>query len=150
MLQHYCHECASKLSDFNLVAPSTLLAAPGDQYPTQFQFDKYLKHTLGTSTMQINSLFADPSWPKYQSYLISTLASGCLVISENGRYSMQFMASEKTGITYDPKTGFSSTCSGVAVVCANNSTEVHAYPYNFQFGEWGCKGCGKPIVPLIG
>jgi hypothetical protein len=90
MAEYYCHICAIAA---DLLRPAQPVTITGSHY----QFGKYLKHTVpgfGTDTV---SLFDDPSYPAYEDYYLTTLASGGVEIDDAGRTNVVWLAGKDIG-----------------------------------------------------
>jgi hypothetical protein len=136
------------LDGFNPIPPSTLESYRGDgsTNASQYQLEKYMKHTAPSGCYAINSVFDNPTWDNYQNYLICASASGCMEVDDYGRKRYIWHAGSTTGIQYN-NGQFESTCSGITVVLAENVSHVHAYPYNFHPESRPCAKCGR-LVPF--
>ena len=144
MSKYYCHECARNLGLIVPVDSSTLEANPGGKYPYDYQWEKYVKHTVPTEIYSINSVFLNSTWNSYQHHMVSAMASGCLEIDDWGRKNLILFAGSTTGMQYNNGM-FASTCSGVMAVLTENSTMVHAFPCNFHPESRSCEKCGRPV-----
>lgn len=144
MPTYYCYECA-RLHEY--VTPVDPAALPA----TQYQLDKYVKHTAPTGVYPTNSVFNDPSWSGYRSHMVAAAASGCLQIDDQGRKNLIYFAGKETGLRYDNGV-FTAPCSGVALVCGENSGRFHAFPSEFHPESRKCSCCGQPVPfdPSVG
>ena len=136
MIEYYCHKCSVELG----FIPGEKI----DYKPTgsTYQFDKYYKHTVPSKNSKITSIFNDEK--KYKSYLINTLASGGIIMSD-GSIAVVWIAGEKTGFTIaDGK--FQCNCDSVKVVLHDDELEIHGYPTgSAKISTETCLRCGNPI-----
>ncbi|MBX3427591.1 MAG: hypothetical protein KF688_18065 [Pirellulales bacterium] len=137
MPTYYCHKCG--LSEGH-VKPDVHANLTGEQY----QLEKFIKHTAPTGQYKVNSIFADPSYKKYADYIVTTTASGYVEIDDNQRTNIVWFASEKAGTKY-VKGAFKCDQSGVKVVFHDDSTKIHAFAAEVNFGTKTCAKCGASI-----
>ena len=138
MPTYYCYKC---VRECGLVAPvndSTALTA------SQYQLDKFIKHTAPTGVYPTNSVFLDTSWSTYQRYIVTTASSGSLEIDDQGRKNLIYFAGRDTGLRYVNGL-FTATCSGVVLVCSENTGRLHAFPGDFQPESRKCAICGEAV-----
>ncbi len=136
-MTYYCHKCAST----NLsITPSI----PYNLTGTQYQLDKFMKHTAPNTIYQINSVFDDPTYSQYKDFIVTTCNSGGVEVDSFGRYNQIWYASEKTGMTHTSG-GFSHPTSGVRVVLYGNEFKIHAFPDGFNPSEKTCCICREPM-----
>jgi hypothetical protein len=138
MTTYFCHECARKYGHVSPVTPSSGLGPT-----TSYQLGKFIKHTVGTSGYNLNSVFNDPLWSTYQDYLVAGTASGCLQIDDKGRKNLIFFAGKETGLQYQSGV-FSASCSGVVVVCSEDAGKIHAFPSDLAAESQICQFCYRP------
>lgn len=94
---------------------------------TQYQLDKFLKHTAPSGQYDMNSVFGDPTFAAYGRYTVTTLASGWVHVDERNRVCMAWYAGSGIGITYR-NGAFSAPANCVQVVFHDDQFKVHAYP----------------------
>jgi hypothetical protein len=135
MSDYYCHSCAVKLG---LITPTITANLTGSNY----QLEKFIKHTAPTGRYSINSVFDDPNSSKYRDYTISGSLSGCLEIDGGGRKNLLWYAGEHVGLTYSG--AFTVPASGVKLVFHEDDTKIHSYPFNPPEVKH-CKECGALI-----
>ena len=92
-MQYYCHECAIRIGLLRPTTPISLTA-------TEYQLDKYLKHTSPVTDYDFYSVFTNPRSETYERYIVTALASGSVQVDNQGRTNVVWVASEHTGITY--------------------------------------------------
>src|SRR4030095_16673504 len=95
MSTYYCKSCAIALSyiDRSLL-PSVNLT--GD--PFGYQLDKYLKHTTtGYWSSGAVSLFSNPDYENYKTYVVGATISGCLEIDDSNRKNLVYWAGQQIG-----------------------------------------------------
>ena len=93
MSQYYCRACAIALGyiDPNYFPPANLT---GDAQG--YQLDKFLKHTqLGYYTGGQTSLFSNPDYENYRTYILGTMLSGCVERDSQGRQNLVYWAGKE-------------------------------------------------------
>jgi hypothetical protein len=115
---------------------------------TEYQLQKFIKHTTPTGIDSVNSVFADPSFATYSGYVVATVASGCVQIDDGGRSNVLWAAGEEVGCTY--RSGvFSTTASGVKVVLHHDEFRIHAFPAGAsELGAQACRRCGRQVPEI--
>ena len=142
MTEYYCHQCA--ISSF-LVTP----ASPGSLIGTTHQLGKFMKHTApsASATYTINSVFNDPTYQAYESYVVSAAASGFLEIDDRGRKDIIWFAGSQTGVEYHDGV-FVAPTDGVKVVLPEDDRRIHAFPIGASPSQCAvCVSCGR-VIPL--
>ena len=138
MTEYFCHQCAISCS---LVTPASPVNLTGSQY----QLDKFIKHTAPAAAYQLNSVFDDPTYKSYGDYVVSTAASGALQIDDHGRKNLVWFAGRRTGAEYCSGV-FAAPTEGVKVVLPENDTKLHAYPIAASPHSCAiCPSCGTTI-----
>jgi len=135
---YYCHNCA--LNE-GVLRPSMPASLSG----TEYQLEKFIKHTTPTGIEPVNSIFANPTFAAYRDYLVTAVASGCVQIDDRGRTNVVWAAGAAVGYTY--RNGvFSTTASGVKVVLHDNEFKVHGFPAgSSNLACRICCRCGRPV-----
>jgi hypothetical protein len=138
-MKRYCFNCASKQGYLNPDIPNDLLS-------TQYQLDKFIKHTTPTQTSGVTSIFSDPSTSAYQNYIVSTVSSGYVEIDNLNRVNICWVGSSDTGATY--KGGlFHLPTNSVKVVLHDNRYKIHAFPIStVGIPANFCIECGAAIL----
>jgi len=137
-VQYYCHDCAIKKGILKPIAPTPFTG-------TQYQLDKYIKHTAPTSINNFNTIFAGPASSTYQTYIVNTISSGHVQIDDHGRTNVVWVASAQTGITYN-NNRFVGPTDTVKVVFHDESNKIHGFPiHSSELGVAKCILCGRPI-----
>ncbi len=138
MSKYYCHECMMVNS---IVTPASPIALTG----TQYQLDKFIKHTAPSQSYPLNSVFDDPTYKAYSKYVVSTSASGLLEIDDQGRNNLMWFAGSRTGAEY--RNGvFTAPTEGVKVVWPESGTKLHAFPITGSpHRSVNCASCGKAL-----
>jgi hypothetical protein len=78
MPTYYCHSCAA--------ARGLIRKAPeGDLIGTQYQLEKYIKHTVPDATFNVQSVFNSTATRVYATYLVESMAAGSVEIDDRGR-----------------------------------------------------------------
>jgi len=140
MSEYYCHECAALSGWMNVQNPDDLTG-------TDYQLDKFIKHTVpSTYYSGAVSVFQNPEYSAYSTYVGNTAGSGCLVIDDFGRKNLIWVAGSTTGFTFE--NGFYRRPEdAVKVVLYDNQWKIHAYPTNSDSVDTKrCKNCGRLIV----
>ena len=138
-METLCINCAISESYYNPQIPSEF---PGG---TQYQLEKYLKHTCPSSSYDFNSVFSNPSTMAYGDYIVSTLASGYVEVDDRHRLNIVWVASKEVGVTYQDGLFF-STNDTIKVVFHDNILKIHAFPIPPSgVSSRYCIRCGQPI-----
>src|SRR6266481_2308497 len=117
---YLCWRCASKKGLARDIDPSMLMS-------TAYQLDKFAKHTVVDPIFRVASIFKDPRVNTYESWVVNSVASGCVALDPNGAYAYIFVAGKEVGLTY--KNGsFHTVGDSVKVVLPTDPKKVHAYP----------------------
>ncbi len=119
-MKYFCHQCAISNSLITPASPTTLTG-------TRYQLDKFIKHTAPSRSYHLLSVFDDPTYGAYSSYVVSTGASGMLQIDDHGRKNLIWFAGRRTGAEYQDGV-FAAPADGVKVVWAESDTKLHAFP----------------------
>lgn len=137
-METLCINCAISERYYNPKIPSEL---PG----TEYQLEKYIKHTSPSSNYHFNSVFSNPSTMAYRDYIVSTLASGYVEVDDKQRLNIVWVASKEVGVTYlDGR--FFSTNDTIKVVLHDDIAHIHAFPIApTGISSRSCIRCGKPI-----
>jgi len=138
MTQYFCHECQMLLG---LVSPANPISLTG----TNYQLERFIKHTAPTGTYTINSVFADPTYTTYANYIVSGSVSGFLEIDDYGRKNIIWFAGEHTGAEF--RNGvFIAPTNGIKIVLPENAAWIHAFPLTGNPDAINyCDSCGKPL-----
>ena len=141
MTEYYCHECAISHSLVTSASPTSLIG-------TQYQLDKFAKHTALSGSYQVNSVFDDASLAAYAGYVVNTSASGLLQIDSRGRKNLVWFAGSRNGAEYRNGT-FVAPTDGVKLVLKQEDSKVHAFPIcGSPHRIVKCQSCGR-VVPLF-
>jgi hypothetical protein len=139
MAQYICQECAR--------SKELLPKVVGSRFTdTEYQLEKYIKHTAPKNTYRYNTIFKDPSTAMYSTYVVSTLADGYVEIDDRDRINVNYFASATSG--YAISMGHAEgPVSGVKVVLGNDPEKIHAFPVDVSNIEViRCDVCGKEII----
>jgi hypothetical protein len=119
-------------------------ADPIELTGTQYQLEKFIKHTAPSTSYPWNSVFTGPGSESYRNYVVTAVASGCVQIDGN-RTNVVWVASETTGITYR-NGSFVAPADAVKVVFHDDEFKIHGFPIgSAAFGSATCIACGKPV-----
>jgi len=139
MAEYYCHKCALEL---HLLSP----AVPDNLTATQYQLDKFIKHTAPTDPYDIISIFSDPAKETYRNYIINTSGSGCLQIDDRGRRNLIWVAGKEVGATFENGI-FTIPNDSIKVVLHNNEFKIHSYPtLSDPIETKRCKRCNQLVI----
>jgi hypothetical protein len=137
---NYCHACAIRLG---LVQPIdvTVQNLTGSNY----QFEKFMKHTAPLKYAGIVSVFFWQDYPLYRNFTISGSISGILQIDDQNRKNWIYYAGRDIGITYEDGK-YKLPNDAVKVVLSDNPTGIHAFPVSFelQYVE-RCPECNRVL-----
>lgn len=139
MSEFYCHNC--------MVSSSAITpASPADLTGTQYQLEKYVKHTMPSGSYPIISVFSDPTFQTYRDYVVNTSASGCLEIDDRGRKNLVWVAGSTVGITIQNGSAIVPN-DAVKVVYPEDGKRMHAFPTaSSDIQTRTCKVCGRLVV----
>jgi hypothetical protein len=139
MPEYFSHDCAISRG---LVCP----ACPASLTGTQYQLDKYIKHTRPTANYRINSIFDASSIQAYSGFIINTSASGCVERDDYGRMNMVWVAGSPVGKTIQNGLPILQN-DAVKVVLPENAERMHAFPTGSSDLQIRyCIVCGKPVI----
>ena len=141
MSEYYCHSCALIQSLYQPVEPDKL-----NLTASQYQLNKFMKHTAPTSFLGTVSVFDDPSYDKYKSFTVNTSGSGSVERDDQGRTNVVWYAGKDIGVTY-VNGQFLTTGDTVKVVLHDNQIKVHSFPVDsFTYERKKCRICGRDII----
>lgn len=137
MSQYFCYSCAVS----GLITP----AVPASLTGTAYQLGRFVKHTMPTGTYSVNSIFDDPTYDKYKSYIVTGSVSGFLEIDHLRRKNLIWYAGEQTGAEY--RNGiYVAPTNGVKIVLPEDTSRLHAFPIQEQPGLINyCQICGATL-----
>jgi len=139
MCIYYCHECAALLGWMNIQNSQNLIA-------TNYQLDKFIKHTTPSNYSGVVSVFDDPTYMNYATYLVNTSGSGCVEVDSTGRKSLIWVAGRNTGFTYNDGI-FVRPEDAIRVVLFEDQWRIHAFPTNsIIVNSRRCFSCGKLVA----
>jgi hypothetical protein len=137
-MQYYCINCAIAGGQLKPAVPTNL-------FDTQYQLEKYLKHTAPSSPYGFNSVFSDPSTVAYRNYIVTAVSSGHVQVHTSGRVNVIWVASEGTGISYQ-NGKFYFNADAVKVVFQDDQFKIHGYPtQSSELVGHACCVCGRVI-----
>lgn len=121
-------------------------AVPTDLVQNQYQLDKYLKHTVPSSSRGTTGVYTWPGSDTYKDFTVSAVASGHVEIDDRNRTNIVWVASAQTGFTWQGGKLVGPT-DAVKVVCHQNSSTLHSFPIAMTALQTGtCADCGR-LVP---
>jgi hypothetical protein len=139
MNTYYCHNCA--------VVNGTLRPPPKGEGLTDnsYKLDKYIKHTLPSSSSDYKTVFTGVASESYQNYIVSAVASGHVQVDSQNRINIVLVGSETTGIALQGGR-FIGDMSAVKVVYHSDSNKIHGYPIAVtELKSAICVQCGRTI-----
>jgi hypothetical protein len=112
---------------------------------SSYKLEKYLKHTMPTSTSDYRTIFTSPTSPNYRDYVVATAAAGHVEIDSLGRTTIVWVGSGSTGISIQGGQILGTT-DAVRIVLPYDDARLHAYPVksgDLRVGR--CLSCGNSI-----
>lgn len=138
MVQYFCIDCAIQLGHLRPAMPAALTG-------TDYQLEKYIKHTAPTTSYNFNTVFTSPGSETYHKYVVTTVSSGHVQIDDRGRKNVVWVGSEQTGLTYCNGL-FVGPTNAVKVVYHDNDQKIHGFPINSsELKAAKCTNCGRFI-----
>jgi len=140
MNTYYCHDCAA--------VNGTLRPPPAGETLTSnsYKLEKYIKHTLPSSSSDYKTVFTGISSESYQHYVVSAVASGHVQVDSQNRVNIVWVGSETTGIALQGGR-YVGDMKAVKVVCHSNTNRIHGYPIAVsELNSASCAQCGR-IIP---
>ena len=139
MANIYCHQCTL---DLRIVSP----ASPASLTGTQYQLVKFIKHTAPTGSYPVNSIFDDPSYETYESYVVSAASSGSALVRDDGRVNLLWLAGKQIGVRIE-NGQILAPADSVVLVLAGDRYHMHAYPeVSSALGVYDCARCGRNVI----
>jgi hypothetical protein len=139
MSKYYCHECARRRGYLGEVDIGSLMG-------TNFQLEKYMKHTCPASSEAIQSVFAMASTSAYGAYVVNATLAGSVEIEDKGRTNIIWADGKEIGFKYEHGE-LKYPEHVVKVVLSTDSGRVHAYPQSStEFAGASCLGCGGAVL----
>lgn len=136
---YYCHSCAAIKGLMSPVNPAPLIRS-------QYQLDKYIKHTAPAGVYPVNSIFDDPGYASYRDYVVCTSGSGCFEIDDRGRSNLIWIAGKRVGATYRNEV-LHVPDDAVKVVFHDDQWKIHAFPMlSDPIHTKRCALCGAPVA----
>ncbi len=139
MCTYLCHQCARARGELPPFAGEPFV---GNQY----QFDKYVKHTVPTTGPLPVSVFDLEELSAYSGYAVQAQSEGCVEFDCSGRKNIVWAAGRLTGFLI--KNGeLVQPLDAVKVVLTSSTGRVHAFPApSTAFSIGVCSVCGQPII----
>jgi len=140
MSVYYCHDCASSMGELRDICSSAPISST-------YQLDKYIKHTVPSSSHTIQSILDNASTTLYRDYMVNAVASGAVEIDDYGRKNIIYVAST-CGIGATFQNGrFVRSNNMIKVVLPSDPNMIHSFTDNStNYSTEFCASCGKPIV----
>lgn len=141
MSEYYCHRCALAQPLFTPVQVDAL-----NLTGSQYQLEKFVRHTMPTDYSGLLSVFDNPAYDKYKGFTVNGSASGSVERDDKGRTNIVWYAGQNIGVTYRDGVFF-TTADTVKVVLVNNQIRIHSFPVDsFKYEKKKCKICGGDII----
>lgn len=121
MAKYYCHTCAARRGLMKT------LKNDNNYLTTNYQLEKFIKHTIPSDKYKYVSVFDDPNYFNYKTAIISTSGSGCLEIDDKGRINLIYVAGYRVGVTFE-KGIIKYPDDAFKVVFHDNGALIHSYP----------------------
>jgi hypothetical protein len=135
----YCHQCTLDLGIVRAASPESLTG-------TQYQLGKFLKHTAPTGTYPVNSVFDNPAYEAYQSYVVSAASSGSALVRDDGRVNLLWLAGRQIGVRLEGGQVI-APADLVVLVLVDDQYHMHAYPeISSGLGVYDCDNCGRNVI----
>jgi len=139
MSWHLCFECARE-EGYSTSAETDLLLE------TEYQLEKYVKHTRPERIYEVNSLFKDPSTATYADFIINTAAAGSVEVDDLGRTNFIWVAGQYVGATYI-QGEFEYPNDSIRLVLPFDADKVHAFPFSSTgLTDLTCRKCGRSVL----
>lgn len=139
MAQNLCYRCA-RSAGYSTNAEIELLL------DSQYQVEKFIKHTRPDRIFHINSIFADSSSDAYREFVINAAAAGSVEIDDRGKPNFIWVAGEEVGATYEDGI-LHYPADAIKLVLPFDSLKIHAFPIgSSSVSERTCSNCGAPII----
>lgn len=124
--KHYCHFCALRLG---LV--SNVFSTSPNLTGTNYQLEKFIKHTSPSGYNGWLSIFDRPDYKEYQDFTVSASLSGCCEIDGLGRTNLVWYAGRHVGMTFN-NSRYSCPNDAIKVVLHDNQARIHSFPVNYE------------------
>ena len=135
----YCHPCSVVLGLSGTGLPSNLTAS-------QYQVDKFVKHTLPAVSAHETGVFSDPSYTAYANYLISSSLSGSVEVDGSGRTNRVWYAGGTIGASWVNGQPVLPN-DAVKLVLEHDASKIHGYSItSATYSGQTCVRCGGPVL----
>lgn len=141
MEEYYCHKCSIDYGHLN-TGSTEHINFTGSTY----LLDKFIKHTLPPTQSGLISIFSDPTYSAYKSYVINTMASGSTMFDQFHRKNIIWYANQNNGITF--LNGVVQDVTDVVkVVLSHDDNKIHCFPVkSTDLITKSCKICGTNVL----
>ena len=113
---------------------------------SDYQLEKFVKHTRPERIYQFNLLFADPSTNVYRDYVVNGAAAGSVEIDDPGRVNLVWVAGHKLSATYQAGELLYPD-DAVKIVLPFSENKIHAFAVSSTgLTQAFCAKCGTPIL----
>jgi hypothetical protein len=113
---------------------------------TQYQLEKYVKHTVPDPRYNVQSVFNSTSTQVYATYVVESMAAGSVEVDHRGRNNVIWYAGQPTGFLYE-RGKIKLPEDGVKIVLTTSTGQVHAYPVVSQPVQSAtCADCRRPVL----
>lgn len=136
---YLCYRCA-RSAGYSTNAETELLLE------SDYQLEKFLKHTRPPRIYHLNSLFSDPSTNVYRDYVVNAAAAGSVEIDSLDRVNFIWLAGSVVGATYQ-EGKFDYSDDAVKIVLPFDDDRIHAFPMSStSITNVSCAKCGRLIA----
>jgi hypothetical protein len=142
MAIYYCHACAVLLKAVQPLCSLTI-----DLTGTQYQLEKFLKHTAPANMNGFISVYDDPSYPQYKDWSVTASLSGCVEIDDASRKNIIWYAGKTIGVSYDHGTPVCRDDT-VKLVLPEYASSTHSFPVlsGSYLQTLKCNNCGCDVI----
>ena len=140
MSRYYCHPCASSMGELTNIHSSAPTAST-------YQIEKYFKHTIPSSSYNIQSIFDNPSTKLYKEAIVKASCAGSVEYDDEGRKNIIVVGSTgRIGCSFQ-NGRFVGENDMIKVVLSTNPEKIHTYTESStKYSTAFCHKCGQPVV----
>jgi hypothetical protein len=136
---YYCRECAEKRK--------LLYPPPPDPLASQYQVEKYLKHTIRDPAFSVQSVVATRNTQACADYFVAAQAPVAAEVDEKGPSNIIVAAGKTVGVQLNQGQLVGPPQDAVKVVLSSDPWKVHAYPaHSTTFTGAKCSDCNLTVA----
>jgi hypothetical protein len=110
-----------------------------------YLLEKYIKHTLPPTQLDLITIFSDASYENYKSSTVNALASGSTIVN-NSKIDVVWFSNQANGISFVNAVPQNNT-DVVKTVLHHDAKKIHSYPVNStDLITKTCNKCGTNIL----